>query len=194
MKKDLIRLTEKFVKESFIARPNFSFNDWTIMYNHAVMVEKFAVKIASDMKCDKIAIAISALLHDIGKTADIDEKILYKQHSDFNLPMSKQFLEGLELPHATLEKIEKMISYQGNSVEMKIIKDADAIAFSADKKLYMAFLNWAKKNKMDVMELAKKKLDKYNALNFPKSSLIGEKYFERMKKDYSSALRKISNR
>lgn len=179
-----IEKTRQFVKESFIKHPSFSFNDWTIMYNHALLVEKIALQISKDMECDKTIVSISSLLHDIGKTHEADEETLHKKHEDFNLLVSEKFLDSLGLPKKEIDMIKVLVSYKSKSAEMKIVEDADTLAFYADKKLYTAFLNWIRKRK-DAKELAKKKLDKFSKLNFSVSKTIGKKWFEQMKKDYN---------
>ena len=91
----LITQTEEFVKQAFIQNPHYSFDDWTVMYNHSVMVKDIVLEITNEIVCDKEAIAIGALLHDIGKTYKTDLETLHTEHESFNLLVSENFFENL---------------------------------------------------------------------------------------------------
>jgi len=182
MKKDSVFLTRNFVKSKFMKNPHYSFDNWVVMYAHSLNVEKMAVKISKGTKCDRQVLSIGSLLHDIGKTYKTDKGTLHKHHEDFNLVVSENFLGTLGLDKKSLDKIKKIISYKSKSVEMRIIKDADAIAFYYDKRLNMLFLNWARRNRLgDAIE---RKLRKFDKLRFEASRKIGKPWFERMKKDW----------
>ena len=179
---DTIEKVREYVKKQFYEHPHFSFGDWKIMYYHSLKVEKIAIEISESVECDKCLVSIGSLLHDIGKTFEADEETLHYNHEDFNLKVSESFLNSLELPFEELEKAKRIISYEGNSSELKIIKDADALALYADKVLYMSYIKWAHENGLD--SSIKRKLDKFSKLNFEISKEIGEKWFEHMKKDW----------
>lgn len=151
------------------------------MYNHSVKVQELALEIASEVPCNKTIVAICALLHDIGKTYKANPEILHKDHQKFNLTVSKSFLGTLELDTDSLKKIYDIIRYESKSTEMKIVKDADALALYADKKLYTSWI--ARAYKVWVEYEIARKLGKYDHLFFDISKRIGKPRLEKMKKD-----------
>ncbi|MBI4170165.1 MAG: HD domain-containing protein [Candidatus Aenigmarchaeota archaeon] len=187
MTENLIFKTREFVKKSFIENPHFSFNHWSVMYNHSVRVEKIAMKITKDVKCDKLLVSMGALLHDIGKTHKADPETLHKYHEDFNWKVSEKFIKGLKLSEHEEKKLNDIISYKSNSIEMKIVKDADALALYADKKLHMLWIEWIVQNKLD--SEIKRKLDKFSNLNFEVSKKLGKKWFEQTKQDWDKYIK-----
>lgn len=182
MDTSLINRTETFVKRTFIQNPHYSFNDWSVMYNHSIIVKDLALEITSNMECDKEIVAIGALLHDIGKTYEASPETLHAKHELFNLSVSENFLESLNLSQDKLKKLKRLVSYSDDSTEMKVIKDADAIALYKDKKLYMLYIKWATKNKLDLA--IRRKLIKFNNLNFNFSKKIAKPFFDQMKGDW----------
>jgi len=183
MSQDLVQKTDKFVREAFRANPHYSFNDWTVMYDHSVQVKDIALRIAEHIACDRLVVAIGALLHDIGKTYRADPEVLHKDHETFNLVVAGEFLRGLELPEEQLRKLESIVGYQSTSEEMKVIKDADALALYADKRLYMLFIQWAAAEGFEAS--IQRKIDKFSTLRFEVSRTIGSDWFEQMKRDWS---------
>ncbi|OGM01638.1 hypothetical protein A3K72_03690 [Candidatus Woesearchaeota archaeon RBG_13_36_6] len=177
-----IEKTKEFVKQRFIENPDFSFDDWKVMYNHSLKVEEIALKIAESVECDKLLLSIGALLHDIGKTYKVDVETLHYKHEEFNLRVAERFIDSLGFPSERLEKLKQIISFKGNSIELKIIKDADALALYADKTLYMLYIKWAHGNGLD--SSIKRKLDKFSKLNFKVSKEIGKNWFEQTKKGW----------
>ena len=177
-----IERVKEFVKKQFIKNPDFSFNDWRIMYNHSLKVEEIAMKIAESVECDRLLLSISALLHDIGKAYKADVQTLHYKHEEFNLKVAEGFIDSLGLSSERLEKLKQIMSSKGDSTELKIIKDADALALFADKTLYMLYIKWAHEKGLD--SSIKRKLDKFSKSNFEVSKEIGKKWFEQMKKDW----------
>lgn len=184
----LISQTEAFVKQTFIDKPHYSFNDWSVMYNHSVTVKDMALEIAQHAGCDLTITGIAALLHDIGKTYESSPEELHTKHQSLNFEVSEQFLLGLGLNSEQLKKIKNLIDYAEESQEMDIIKDADGIAFFRDKKLYMLYIEWAMENKLD-SEIARK-LGKYTQLHFDISRQLADPFFELMKEDWEVFLGK----
>lgn len=180
---DVIGQTREFVKNSFIEKPHYSFNDWTVMYNHSITVEEMAMLISKDMEADLIVIAISALLHDIGKIYEADDETLKEKHEKFNFIVSKEFLESLDLTKEQLDKIKETILGENDTIERKIIKDADALAFFKDKTLHILFFKWA--NEIKRQDYIEKKLNKFSKLNFDTSKKIGKKWFKEMKREWA---------
>jgi|GEM_PF-1011616 len=183
-----IKKTREFVKNSFIKNPHYSFDHWSVMYNHSIKVENIALKIAKEIECDKKLVVLGALLHDIGKTHKVDTHTLHYNHEDFNLKVSKKFIKSLDLPVDTAKEFEDIVSYNSHSVEAKIIKDADALALYADKRLYMLFLVWAIENKL--FSSIQRKIDKWGKLNFDVSKKIGKKWYRQMCSDWKGYVKK----
>ncbi|MBI4175674.1 MAG: HD domain-containing protein [Candidatus Aenigmarchaeota archaeon] len=182
--KEAIERTKAFVRDSFVARPHYSFDHWSVMYNHSVLVQEIALKIAKGMECDRLVLSLAALLHDIGKTYEASPAVLHKGHKKFNAIVSADFLEGLRLERGQLRKVKGIISYKSRSAEMKIVKDADALALYADKRLYTLYIRWAMDN--GLADDIKRKLGKFSRLHFEESKRLGRKWFERMKRDWDS--------
>lgn len=182
MNEEVVIKTERFLAQEFQKHPHYSFHDWTVMYDHSVKVRDIALQIARDMACDKTVVAIGALLHDIGKTYETDAGILHKRHEEFNLPVSEGFLETLEFSAEQLQKVKKVIAHKSDSIEMKIIEDADALALYADKRLYALFIAWARENNLN--DAIQRKLDKFLKLHFEVSKQMGKGWYEQTKRDW----------
>ena len=182
MNEGVIAKTEGFLAQEFQQHPHYSFNDWTVMYDHSRKVRDIASQIAEDMPCDKTVVAIGALLHDIGKTYEADPETLHKRHEEFNLPVSEQFLNSLSLPGEQLQRVKEVVSHKGDSVEMKIVEDADALALYADKRLYTLYIQWAREN--NLADAIQRKLNKFSKVNFERSRELGKEWYEQMKRDW----------
>ncbi|QQS15703.1 MAG: HD domain-containing protein [Candidatus Moraniibacteriota bacterium] len=188
---DIIERSKQFVKDSFVAHPHFSFNDWSVMYNHSCTVASFAGMIGANVVCDKLLVILGALLHDIGKTYEADEETLHFEHESFNLIVAEPFLETLGLSPERLERLKRLVSYQDKEgVEMKVIKDADAIALPADKRLSMLYIEWAVKE--GLRNSIERKIRKFDKLHFELSKEIGKPLFSRMKQDWDEYRRTIN--
>lgn len=187
MVRDLVAETDKFVKQSFIENPHYSFNDWSVMYNHSVLAKGIALRIAKTVKCDKLLVSLGALLHDIGKAYKAEPEVLHTHHEAFNLTVCKTFLENLDLPGDKQRELESIVSYQSDSAELKVIEDADALALYADKRLYMLFIEWAVRNHLG--SAIQRKLDKFSKLNFDISKELGKAWFEQMKLDWGNYIK-----
>jgi len=185
LNKKIVEKTKAFVKAAFQANPHYSFNHWSVMYNHSVNVQKIAIKISEKIECNKTLVSLGALLHDIGKTYKADPKILHRDHEKFNLIVSETFLKSLNLSKKDYSKVCNLILHKSRSVEMKIIRDADALAMYFDKKLYMPWIEWAIKNQSWCKSEIERKLNKYNHLNFTISRQLGKAPREKMKKDWN---------
>lgn len=177
-----IKTVRKFVKNAFKENPHHSFNDWRIMYNHSLTVESLVLKLAKHFDCNKTALSIGALLHDIGKTYQADPITLHEKHEELNLVVARDFLNKLGLDQATYKIIEEILTQKGNSNEMKIVKDADTMSLWKNKKFYMLLIQWLIKN--DLQDSIKRKLGKFDNLNFEISKKISKKWYSRMKRDW----------
>lgn len=178
----VVEQVEKFVAEEFEKHPHYSFNDWTVMRDHSFKVRDIALKIGEGMNADTTVIAIGALLHDIGKTYEADADTLHTKHEDFNLPVSENLIDSLDLTEEQKRLVKEIVEHRSDSVEMQIIEDADALALYADKKLYTLFIAWAKEKGLTAA--IQRKLDKFDRLHFPKSKEIGSGWYEEMKRDW----------
>lgn len=122
------------------------------------------------------------ILSDIGKTHKADEETLHREHESFNLPVSESFLNLLGIESGRLEKLKEVVSYVSESDEMKIIKDADALALPSDKRLYMLFIEWAHRKGLE--SSIQKKLDKQKKLRFEISREMAGNLFDTMRRDF----------
>lgn len=180
-RRGLVGKAVKFLKESFIANPDYSFHDWRIMYNHSRLVEKFSRQIAKNIECDKLVLSLGALLHDIGKTHKADENTLREKHAELGYIVSKDFIDGLGLSPAQKETLIRILKDQSDLIEKKIIEDADIIAFYADEKLQKAFMNWVLKR--GYSEDSQRKLKNIEKLRFGVSKSLAEKYYQLAQKN-----------
>lgn len=188
---DKVELTKAFVKNAFQENPHYSFNHWSVMYDHSVKAQELALEIAREVECNRTIVSIGALLHDIGKTYKADPETLHKNHESFNLAVSENFLDNLGLEADELRRIKDIILYQGDSLELKVIKDADALAMYSDKKLYMLWIKWALENGLD--SEIKRKIDKFDRLNFEISRRLGGVSLKEMKKDWEEYQRSLNS-
>jgi putative nucleotidyltransferase with HDIG domain len=184
MPEDFVKKTKEFVKESFIKNPKFSFNDWTIMYNHHVMVLDLCLRISKniDKSYDMIVLKIGALLHDIGKAYEADEKTLVEKHAFLGWEVSKDFLNSLKLKEEQLNKIKDIWNEKKINTEKQIIEDADTLIFYMDKKLNQVYKKWAIERKYK--KGMQRKIDKFNSLHFEISKKIGKPLLEEFKKHW----------
>ncbi len=183
--------TEAFMSGSFKENPHFSFWDWTIMHEHSLRVREIALHIAEEMDVDYVVLQVGALLHDIGKTHEGDEETLHIHHEDFNWTVAEPFLRSQPLTVEQLEKLEAILGHKSESVEMKVVEDADALALYADQRLYTVFIDWARSEGLEWA--IQRKLDKYDRLNFAKSKEIGRPWLEQMKQDWQETIEILSD-
>ncbi len=184
----VIQEVQDFIKVQFQENPHFSYNDWTVMYDHSVMVKDLALQIAQSVpNVDIDVLAIGALLHDIGKTYKADPEVLAGQHQSFNLDISKSTLERLPLTESQLQKAEELVTFTSSSPEQGIIKDADAIALYLDKRLNMLFIEWAVANHLN--SEIQRKIDKFSKIHNEAAKQLGHEAFEQMKKDWDAYIK-----
>ncbi len=191
--KENLQKAELFLKKAFQANPSYSFSNWRIMYEHSVMVKDIAIKIAKAVGADEEIAGLASLLHDIGKTKKISKDRLEAEHQDYNAEVSKPLLATLDLNSAQKRKLVNIILYKSTFQEMKIVKDADAIAFFRDRAIQNAFIKWAiKDNPAKTMQRAQRKIDKFKKLNFSQSRKMARKDYEKLLKDWQPKLNKLS--
>lgn len=185
--KKTVKRVEHFVKEAFIENPHYSFGHWTVMYDHSRTVASLAGTIAESVGCDELLVVVGALLHDIGKTHKADQKTLHLKHELFNLPISEVLLNTIDISPAQLAKLRRLVAFEDDSAEMKVIKDADALALPSDKRLYMLYIEWAYREGFE--DSIQRKLDKEKKLRFEISKKMGAPLFATMKKDWDEYIR-----
>jgi putative nucleotidyltransferase with HDIG domain len=170
---------QEFVKKSFQENQDYSFGDWAIMYEHSLKVKEIALQIAKSVNCDKELLGIEALLHDIGKTYKTDTEVLREHHAELGYEVAKNFLPKLNLSREQNKKIARFLSGNMDSIEARMIKDADIIAFFFDERLQEAFKIWA--DEQGFSKELQKKADKINKLEFEVSKIIAKPLYEEMK-------------
>jgi len=138
-----VNQTKAFIKKAFKENPKYSFNNWSIMYDHSLKVHALAISISSSIASDQLVVQLGALLHDIGKTYDADEDTLRQKHGELAHIVSKEHIQNIGLSPAQLDNLTNILREQSGSPESKIIKDADTLAFLADPILQTALMKWA---------------------------------------------------
>ena len=134
---------------------------------------------------DKLVPAITALLHDIGKTLERDEKILREQHEELGKEVSSKFLDSLEeLTEKQKLFIKDLFQKNHASLEKKIMKDADYLDFYQNNKLHDAFKTWADENNLP--EQIKKKIVRFEKMS-EKAQALALPYLEALKKKWQIA-------
>lgn len=189
-KQEIVQQTEEFMKNAFIQNPHYSFNHWSVLYNHCVNVKNIALEINKEVKADDFVIAICALLHDIWKTYKAPPEVLNKEHESFNLLIAKDFLKQFDIPQETLQQIYDIISYNSQSTEMKVMRDADTLAMYKDEVYHMLYIHRAVEN--NLVSDIKRKINKFSRLNFDISKKIWEPYFKFFLENWKPFLDKIS--
>lgn len=179
MLEDLTEETKLFVFEEFTANPSFSFGDGSIMYQHSLHVLEYALEIASEFTCDKTVVILEALLHDIGKTYKTSHEVLQEKHHELGWKVCEKYLNSLNLTAAQLHELKVFFEKKTNSIESRIVKDADVIAFYADPRLHNSFKRWT--NDKNLEEELERKLAKFDSLHFSVSKQLGEKHWEKLK-------------
>jgi putative nucleotidyltransferase with HDIG domain len=174
-----IDLVKEFVKSSFRNNSAYSFGDWRIMVEHSMKVGDFAVQIAREISCDVELLTIEALLHDIGKTYPANPKILRQQHSGLGYKVAGNFLSRLRLSQERTDKLEEFLLGNLDTIEGRIIKDADIIAFYSDEKLQRALKVWG--DHEGLSDELQRKADKMEKLQFDVSRQIAKPLYEKMR-------------
>lgn len=181
---ELTEDTKLFVFEEFEANPHYSFGDGTIMYQHSLHVLDFALELASEFTCDKTVVTLEALLHDIGKTYKADEETLHAKHHELGWKVCEKYLKSLKLTSEQMEELKKFFEKKTDSVESRIVKDADVIAFFADPRLHTKFKLWAEdRGKTDELS---RKLAKFDSLHFSASKQLAQVHYDKLKQKWTA--------
>ena len=176
---EVVLKLRSYLKEEFVARPHYSFGDPMIMVNHCLKVEELALRIAEQVyeNVDLLAVRAAALLHDIGKTYEADPEVLNTDHELFNLKVAEQFIDNLGLPDIECEKVKEAVRYHDvDTLETRIVKDADTLSFYADERYHKVFYDWVVKENRE--KERQRKYSKFEKLRFPQSREIGQPLYE----------------
>lgn len=177
-----VQKTITFLKDAFQKHPHYSFNDWTIMYDHSVNVMRKSLELAEDHDVDKIVLAITSLLHDIGKTLDRDEKTLREKHEELGLEVSEAFLNSLtELSDSQRNQIKELFRKDHPDLIKKIMKDADYLDFYQNEYLHDAFKKWVDQNHLP--EQIDRKIIRFEKMD-EKAKKLARPYMEKLKKKW----------
>lgn len=124
--KDKLKQTISFVKESLADAE--SGHDWW----HILRVWNNAMQLIATQKCDVFLVGLGVLLHDIA-----DQKF-HNGNTDIGPKIAKYFLQKIEVPKSTIDKVISIIRYSSFSamkqglaqpefIEFKIVQDADRL-------------------------------------------------------------------
>lgn len=120
-------------------------------YEHSIRVSNIAIKIAREENADILVVALSSILHDIGKF-DTTENL---EHGKISAELSRPFLDKFPLTKEQIDKIcysikahvndWKQENVKENLLEANILKDADRIdRFGFNKVFLRRFLDHQK--------------------------------------------------
>lgn len=116
------------------ARPYCELAEGPGLWIHTQLVRQFALRLARVEGVDPQVLEIAALLHDIGKLK------AQENHSVRSYELSKVFLESVDLPQTTKERIlECVLKHSSrfasgdNSIEVKVIQSADVLGTLCDE-------------------------------------------------------------
>lgn len=179
MNKILIEKAREFV-ETECKKPNNKYGYGPYVEHFAPMV-KHSKKLCGTLGGDIEIVMLAAWLHDIGS-------IIYdrKNHHKTSAIIAKKFLENNDYNKEKTKLVLKCIlhhrqstNFHRNSLEEKIITDADAICnFDMIPSLFFVAFSVEKLSRVDGLESVKKKLqNKWKRLHFKESrDLIKPKY------------------
>lgn len=133
-------------------------------YEHSIRVSNIAIKIAKEENADVVVVALSSILHDIGKF-DTTENL---EHGRISAEIARPFLKNFDLTKSQIHKICYSIEAHVNDwkretitedlLEANILKDADRIdRFGFNKVFLRRFLDHQKslndaQNQIDLTE------------------------------------------
>jgi putative nucleotidyltransferase with HDIG domain len=102
--------------------------DWKY---HLESVHKFALELASKIKCDNEIVELAALLHDIGRYVTKEQE----GHEKTGLPEARKVLERYNYPENKIQSVLHCVESHRGSVDVKtktieaeIVRNADAMA------------------------------------------------------------------
>ncbi|MHB8831427.1 MAG: HDIG domain-containing metalloprotein [Patescibacteria group bacterium] len=171
-------IAEEYLKKVFVDNPDYSFGDWSVIYQHSLNVRDLALKIAEQVECDKELLELFALFHDIGKAYKADYLYLHEHHEELGFNVAEPILSKLSLSTGQSVKLTEFLKGDLSSVEANIMKDADTLAFFMDERLQDLFKKWADEKGL-VGEL-QRKADKYQKLKFEISKAMGKAAHDKM--------------
>lgn len=141
---NIIGKATKFAKDAY--RKNDPFHQW----QHIENVMKRAVKIASSIKgVDYELLKLAIIFHDIDYNSEVTLEDNYNNHPNNSTKVAEIFLKKNNFPPARIRRvIEIMLDHstphrkkrgEANSIEGKIIYDADKSIFITTTDLYKKY-------------------------------------------------------
>lgn len=148
------------------------FGDGRIIYRHCRFTLKFCDLLSKGYRSDKSILRVAAFLHESGKAYEVSWKILKERHEKYNWLISKELISRFQISRERKNKLKKILLHKknDNSIEAKILHEADIIAFFADRSSQKAFAAWAKKRKLPGE--IERKLSKMKKLKLKNSNKI----------------------
>jgi len=164
---DVVRRTRDYVRESFEEHPQHSFDDWKIMYRHAVKMHDISIAIAGHFaSVDRVVIAVGALLYEVHK-----------------YDKSKGFISGLGLTNGQRSTLDEVLTGRGLSIEGRVVQDADTVAFYLDEKMQETYHDWVLQRREK--KKLKEKLGEYDNLHFNVSKELAKSHYEKLRRKWS---------
>lgn len=174
-----LKLTGKYGKMMKLVEKELSCSAHSL--DHIERVYRMALKIAKEEKnVDLDVLRVAALLHDIGRVKEDEDKTGKVCHAKESARMSERILKTLNYSDEKIEKIKRCIlthrykaDNRPSSIEEKILFDADKIDASGAMVIIRGSM-WLGRNGGDIFP--KSALEKY-----AKENLVGGKINGRIK-------------
>jgi uncharacterized protein len=189
--RQLLMQLESFVKEKHARLEEHD-------YSHVLQVTEFAIEIASNIEeeVDPMVVICGALLHDIGRTMSDD------MHGLIGGAMAEELLRSLPLTREEIDRITRVIvrhtptsHVAPESVEEKIVYDADGLDRLGAMGLLRGFIGKEEKSMVEILErYMSKRVKDYDMLFFPISRGIGKKLDAEMRELISLFTKRLNER
>lgn len=145
--------------------------------NHIMLTVKYSKLLAEHVGVDSRVLEVAAYLHDIGKHIDKEN------HHVVGYDLSKKFLDRFDLESEFKEKVLECVlkhrtrfaGEEGNSLEVKVIQSADALALFFD----MDWQRYCRKN-MCSKKLSEKLISSLDKITIPYAKVLAEKQIKKI--------------
>lgn len=155
-----------------------------MLWDHVMLVRKFAVTLAEIEHADRHVVELAAILHDNGKYRD------NKTHHKISVEIAREFLKDKDIPEEKKKLIYKCIKKHrtkyadedDNEVEVKIIQSADALGVLFDDP-------WQEKCRAELHheDLRRRYERKFQKINLESARKIARPQVEKLKKQLDNA-------